>query len=493
MSDVSYAGPLSDWLAQAPQQPPPRVMGKSPAKLLAPYLGDPDQAQAAAEAAATRVRAPYAKANARESGLPQIGEYFGNKLASALMAPRDALTGTLQVTDPETGMPTREAMERGQGVANLAMTGGLPFARQGAAGMAGGKLAQPGGGGVESAVGRTAEMMTQIPERRQVVHASPSKFENFQPASALNKHGTYRGEENWIWFGDPQHASTLADQFGGNAATGNVHVAETTIPADLPSVKWRDYDQTIGPGDRPVYDPETAAKILNEHKGEHGVAIRGVSLTEHGKPMTIYAIRNPRVIDAPRWREDPDIPLKEPPPLPFSRTNEGPPERIIGASYTAGGKHYVAPNHVLAMDQAVKDLGLTGTSDLVDLHGGFEGHHAANGFMTSTGRVVNRAEADRIASAAEQGQSTRPGSLKSEDMSDDWRIGFSSAGAQRGSGAAGAANKLTPEELAAAQTRSADYQARLKARLANKPAAEPTSPSIGGERIGFKSLDTDKK
>ena len=68
------------------------------------------------------------------------------------------------------------------------------------------------------------------------------------------------------------------------------------------------------------------------------------------------------------------------------------------------------------MDQAVRDLGLTGTSDLVDLHGGFEGHHAANGFMTSTGRVVNRAEADRIAAAAEQGQSSRPGSLKSEDM-----------------------------------------------------------------------------
>lgn len=236
MSDMSYAGPLSDWLAQAPQQPPPRVMGKSPAKLLAPYL-DPDQAQSAAEAAAARVRAPYAKANARESGLPQIGEYFGNKLASALTAPMDALTGALQVTDPETGMPTREAMERGQGVANLAMTGGVPFARQGAAGMAGGRLAQP---------------------------------------------------------------------------------------------------------------------------------------------------------EAP--------------------------ERIIGASYTAAGKHYVAPNHVLAMDQAVKDLGLTGTSDLVDLHGGFEGHHAANGFMTSTGRVVNRAEADRIAAAAEQGMSSRPGSLKSEDM-----------------------------------------------------------------------------
>ncbi len=39
MSDVSYAGPLNQWLAQAPPQPPPRVMGKSLAELLGPYLG----------------------------------------------------------------------------------------------------------------------------------------------------------------------------------------------------------------------------------------------------------------------------------------------------------------------------------------------------------------------------------------------------------------------------------------------------------------------
>jgi hypothetical protein len=91
-------------------------------------------------------------------------------------------------------------------------------------------------------------------------------------------------------------------------------------------------------------------------------------------------------------------------------------ERIVGATYSAAGKHYVAPNHVLAMDKAVQELGLTGTADLVDLNGGFAGHHAANGFMTSTGRVVDRAEANRIADAAEQGKATRPGSLKSEDV-----------------------------------------------------------------------------
>jgi hypothetical protein len=49
----------------------------------------------------------------------------------------------MQVNDPLTGMPTPEAMQRGQGVANLATTGGIPMAQRGAAGMAGGKLGSP--------------------------------------------------------------------------------------------------------------------------------------------------------------------------------------------------------------------------------------------------------------------------------------------------------------------------------------------------------------
>jgi hypothetical protein len=105
-------------------------------------LGLDEGAQDAAEAAAIRVRAPYAKANAHDSGLPDIFNYYSHKLASAVTAPRDALTGAMPVTDPETGMPTPEAMQRGQGVANLAMTGGVPFAKAGAAGMTGGKLTQ---------------------------------------------------------------------------------------------------------------------------------------------------------------------------------------------------------------------------------------------------------------------------------------------------------------------------------------------------------------
>jgi len=68
-----------------------------------------------------------------------IANYYGNNLMNALTAPRDAFTGALQVNDSE-GMPTPQAMKRGMGVANLAMTSGMPMAQKGAAGMAGGKL-----------------------------------------------------------------------------------------------------------------------------------------------------------------------------------------------------------------------------------------------------------------------------------------------------------------------------------------------------------------
>lgn len=104
-----------------------------------PSYAESEASQEAAEAAAARVKAPYAKANARESGLPQVLDYYGNKITSALTAPRDALTGAMPVTDTE-GMPTPEAMQRAKDVANLAMTGGMPMAQEGALGMAGGKL-----------------------------------------------------------------------------------------------------------------------------------------------------------------------------------------------------------------------------------------------------------------------------------------------------------------------------------------------------------------
>jgi predicted GNAT family acetyltransferase len=72
------------------------------------------------------------------------------------------------------------------------------------------------------------------------------------------------------------------------------------------------------------------------------------------------------------------------------------------------------------------------------------------------------------------------------------RIGFQSAGAQRGDATGSTAPRLTEAEEAAARQRSADYQAKLKERLANKPAAEPAKPVAGGERVGFKSLGTEK-
>jgi hypothetical protein len=103
-------------------------------------LDDPAAAQQAADVAAARSRAPYAKANARESGLPQVLDYFGNRVTSAVGAPYDALHGAFSVIDPETGMPTPEAIQRGKAVAGMAMTSGMPLAQRGAAGMAGGKL-----------------------------------------------------------------------------------------------------------------------------------------------------------------------------------------------------------------------------------------------------------------------------------------------------------------------------------------------------------------
>jgi hypothetical protein len=89
----------------------------------------------------------------------RVGRHYADKLGSYLTAPRDAFTGKLQVSDPETGMPTREAMERGQGVAAMAMAGGMPFAPRGAAGMAGGKLVQPAG----EALG---DILRSLPARR---------------------------------------------------------------------------------------------------------------------------------------------------------------------------------------------------------------------------------------------------------------------------------------------------------------------------------------
>jgi len=179
MSDVSYAGPLNQWLAQAPPQPPPRVMGKSPAELLAPYLTDPEQAQAAAEAAARRLRAPYAKANERVSGLPDVGTVLGNKLVNTLMA-GPTLMG--QVAEGAIDPNSPEGIRRATDVASGTLGWGMLGARPGAAGMAGGKLAQPAA--VEPKTGTLSDFITAY-------HGSPHDFDRFD----LSKIGTGEGAQ----------------------------------------------------------------------------------------------------------------------------------------------------------------------------------------------------------------------------------------------------------------------------------------------------------
>jgi hypothetical protein len=124
-------------------QPTVAMIGEQGPEAVVP-LDDPAAAQQAADVAAARTRAPYAKAAARPTGLleglDELGGYLSDKLMSAMTAPRDALMGALQVNNPVTGMPTPQAMRRGQDVANMAMTSGMPMAQKGAAGMAGGKL-----------------------------------------------------------------------------------------------------------------------------------------------------------------------------------------------------------------------------------------------------------------------------------------------------------------------------------------------------------------
>ncbi len=178
------------------------------------------------EMAAARTRAPFAKAIALHpaSGLIDLGNYFGHKLMNAITAPGDALYGRMQVTDPETGMPTREAIERGQSVAGMAMTGGIPMAQRGAMGMAGGKLVQP----AETAAGTPAIT---------AYHGSPHDFERFdiskigtgEGAQAYG-HGLYFAENEGVaqsykdvlkgastdWSNPKQIAGHFLDQAGGD-------------------------------------------------------------------------------------------------------------------------------------------------------------------------------------------------------------------------------------------------------------------------------------
>jgi hypothetical protein len=84
--------------------------------------------------------APPVKALFGLDGTERYQTWPERLVRSATTAPLDALTGKMQVSDPETGMPTPEAMERASDVAGMAGIGGMPMAERGALGMAGGRL-----------------------------------------------------------------------------------------------------------------------------------------------------------------------------------------------------------------------------------------------------------------------------------------------------------------------------------------------------------------
>jgi len=93
---------------------------------LTPVEGDPF------ERAAQRLRAPYKHVNdvtddkfPYRSNLPLIANKFIGIAQRGATSPQGAFRGEFPVTDPETGMPTDEAIRRSQDVASLGGPGGL--------------------------------------------------------------------------------------------------------------------------------------------------------------------------------------------------------------------------------------------------------------------------------------------------------------------------------------------------------------------------------
>lgn len=125
---ADYAPPdrpsLDQWLDNAPPPPPPPV---SYADKLAPYLGD---------------RLTGAHGTERYQLWPERAvRGIAEAVHSGVTAPRDALTGKLQVNDPETGMPTSEAVQRAGDLSSILMGGGMPAAEKNALGIGGGRIA----------------------------------------------------------------------------------------------------------------------------------------------------------------------------------------------------------------------------------------------------------------------------------------------------------------------------------------------------------------
>lgn len=132
------------------------------------------------EKAAQRTRAPYEKANQRVSGLPDVLNVIGGRVKSGLTAPLDALTGDLQVNDPETNMPTREAIGRSMDTASLAGSGGIGGTEGGAVlGSGPVKPEPPGWGRVKAALRDkdTGEIHTALDRNETHEHILARRYE----------------------------------------------------------------------------------------------------------------------------------------------------------------------------------------------------------------------------------------------------------------------------------------------------------------------------
>lgn len=89
---------------------------------------------------------------------------------------------------------------------------------------------------------------------------------------------------------------------------------------------------------------------------------------------------------------------------------KGLPETVKSAAVHINGQLFEAPNHVLALDKAERALGANAVQDAVS--GKIGGGPDPSGFVTSSGRFVDRAEAGKITQAATH----HSGTLRSEDI-----------------------------------------------------------------------------
>src|SRR5258706_1346529 len=93
------------------------------------------------------------------------------------------------------------------------------------------------------------------------------------------------------------------------------------------------------------------------------------------------------------------------------------PEKIVSATVTINDRVFTGANHVEAMEKARKELGSDEVANAYSKLISSGEQRDAAGFMTSSGRVVSRTEATKIAEAAKQGTATHPtGTLKAEDI-----------------------------------------------------------------------------